>query len=410
MDVKGYYKLLNVDPNASEKEIKSAYRALAKKYHSDGLTVANALKACKTDKEREQLKKEMDAKFSEITNAYEVLSVPEKKAMYDKGIDPNQQGGGFEGFGDGESFFSSFFGGSMGSMFGGERRQQKNNPKVEKVHLTLADVMNEIKLTRKITRNIICKPCKATGSMSTKTCTKCRGHGVYSEITNMGGIRLQREVTCNTCRGHGIIKSGPSCTSCSGQGYTKKVENIEITIPAGVTDEYKLSYKGMGDEAEGLVTGDLIVVVSIKEDPNFTRLTAEHLYTEVKVPIGDILMQKPIEITTIDKRVITVGYPTASAQDIGEDYLRIDNEGMPMRRGNKGSLFVRIVPILPPVQKIKDLGTELLNYTASTYSPTHRACFISKHDINKWYNNQQNSSSHESHSRREESGPSCQTA
>ncbi|KAI5134777.1 DnaJ-like protein subfamily A member 1 [Nematocida ausubeli] len=414
MDVKGYYRMLGIDPNASEGEIKAAYRKLAKKYHSDGQTVASAMKACKTDKEREELKKSMDAKFSEITGAYEVLSVKEKKDLYDRGVDPNEQGGGFggfSGFGDGDSFFSSFFGGSMGSMFGGERRSQKNTPKIEKVTITLADVLTGLKISRKITRKIVCAPCKSTGSMNTKTCSRCRGAGAYAEITNMGGMRLQREVMCSSCNGHGITKSGPSCSSCAGNGYLKKSENIEISIPAGVVDGYKMAYKGMGDEASGLATGDLVVEVSVKEDETFARLAPEHLFAEIDVPLADLLTMKPIRLVTIDKREITIGYPSLQSVDIGEDYLRVDREGLPMKNGGKGSLFVRIIPTFTSLSKTKELGMELINHTATAQLATYKGIFISKHKINEWYNEQQHSSSRHSHSHshREDTGQTCQT-
>ncbi|KAI5188775.1 DnaJ-like protein subfamily A member 2 [Nematocida minor] len=410
MDIKGYYKLLEIDTQASERDIKAAYRNFAKKYHSDGQVVSNALKACKTDKEREALKKEMDKKFSDITAAYEVLSNPEKRQMYDRGIDESQSFGGASG----ESFFSSFFGGSMGSMFGGERRPQKNNPRVENIHITLLEVILGTKIKRKITRKMVCKPCKATGSMNTQTCTKCRGAGVYAEITNMGGMRLQREMTCNVCMGHGIMKSGPNCKDCAGKGYISKQEELEVSIPPGVVDRFQIVYEKMGDEASGAITGDLIFVVNVKEDKRFTRIAPEHLYTEAKVPLEDILVQRPIRIETIDGRIIYVEYPPIHTCDIGEDFLRLDKEGLPTKKGGKGSLFIRIIPVFVAPEKVKDLGKFLANFTGEEKNPAvQKAVFISKNDIDKWYSKEQQRSEHSGRGHRyaeEESGQTCQTA
>lgn len=407
MDIKGYYSLLKVDPKASEREIKIAYRNLAKQYHSDGQMASNKINACKTQEEKDSLKKEMDKKFSDITAAYEVLSDSEKRKMYDRGVDTSSTGGGFGGFGGfegGDSFFSSFFG-------GGERGPQKASAKVENIHITLLDVIKGIKIKKTVARKMNCKPCKSTGSLNTKTCSKCRGAGVYAEITNMGGIRFQREATCNGCMGHGILKSGPNCKDCTGKGYTVKQEELEISIPTGVVDGTKLCYDNMGDEEEDMITGDLIFIINVKEDKKFTRISREHLYTEVKVSIEDVLKQKPLRLTGIDGKQLIIGYSDIHLCDIGEDFLRIDKEGVPGLRGsNRGSLFIRIVPVLVPLNKLKELGASLTSYTKdNSDKPTHTASIIAKHDISKWYNEQESTRSSRGRSS-SESSQTCQTA
>ncbi|KAH9386332.1 uncharacterized protein NEMAJ01_1228 [Nematocida major] len=386
MDFKGYYKLLGVDKNASEREIKRAYRDLAKKYHSDGSAVANAMKECKTDQERAELKKSMDKKFSEITNAYEVLSSPEKRQAYDRGIDEQQGPGGFGGFSDmgGNSFFSSFFGGSMGgSMFGEDRRRKKNNPKVERIHIRLQDVLLGGKVSKKIARSVVCMPCKATGSMNTKTCEKCRGAGAYVEIVNMGGIKLQREAECNQCEGQGIVKTGPSCRDCAGRGYVVKTETDTIHIPKGVMEGHKICRKGMGDELYGVETGDLIYVISIAEHDTYTRVSQDTLYTEIKVPIANILKQAPISLTTLDNRKISIECPSFCGKDVGEDFLCVEKEGLAVDNGQKGPLLIRVVPEFVGASKMQDLAKEIASPAAADEKATHKAFFVSKSKVNK---------------------------
>ncbi|OAG31574.1 hypothetical protein NEDG_00049 [Nematocida displodere] len=381
MDRLGYYKTLNVSTSASQRDIKVAYNKLAREYHADAPTVIGALKACKTTEEKEALKKEMNEKFSTITNAYDVLSNEEKRRKYDTGEDETQ-------FGFDDSIFSSFFGGQ------GHSRQRQCQPRAEHLELTLLDVINGKQAKYKVGKRATCKKCEGSGYPSRKECSKCQGAGVYAELINMGGMRLQREVSCSPCRGNGYTATGPACSECAGKGSSTIHNIVEVSVPKGACDGDQLRFEGYGDEAPGMVTGDFVFVVKVKKDPNFIRLTNEHLCTVIKVPLADLVALKPLTIKTVDQRVISVGMPELTNIDLGEELLRVPSEGLPTKKGYTGDLFIRIIPVFPGASKIAAFAEEVGKFTPAAHPEALPSKFVKKKKIQEFASQGESDGSH----------------
>ncbi|KAI5171721.1 heat shock protein beta-6 [Nematocida sp. LUAm3] len=372
MDRLGYYKRLGVDSNASISEIKSAYRKLAMKYHSDGAAAANILNQCKTEEEKKKKKTELDKMFSSITEAYEVLSDEKKRRDYDTGADEMS----FNFGGMGEGIFNSFFGGGGGFE---RQREQKTKAKVEKITVELKDILTEKKVLHKVRTKRICRPCSGIGSEKSNTCAKCKGKGICLEVINMGGMILHKEVYCSSCKGEGIIKSGPSCKECKGAGSTVSEESFEVTIPRGVTDEYQLVYREKGNEEKGVRRGDLVFIIKVKEDSKFIRIATKNLYTEVSVPVENLLKGENITIPLLTRETIEIELPDIKNNDLGEEFLLLKGHGLPKEREKNGHLFVRIIPKFPDASALRKISESLLQ--PPNRSPALHVSFIARNTI-----------------------------
>ena len=254
-----YYEVLGVQKNATDDELKKAYRKLAIKYHPDR-------QQGKSDEE----KKAAEEKFKEAAEAYDVLSNKDKRARYDQFGFAGAQGG-FGGGGAGMSMddiFSQFgdifggfgFGGFGGGGARGGRRVQRGSDLRVRVRLNLKDVAHGVEKKLKIPRMVSCDACNGTGAKNgtqLETCPTCHGSGVETRIqrTILGTMQTQSE--CHTCGGKGkIIKE--RCPECGGQGLVKKDDVISINIPAGVGEGMTLKMSGKGNEAPGGgIPGDL---------------------------------------------------------------------------------------------------------------------------------------------------------
>ena len=264
-----YYEILGVSKDASDEEIKSAYRRLAKKYHPD-------LYSTKPEAER----KEAEEMFKKINHAYQVLSDPQKKAAYDQygsedGPQFNGSGGGFGGgdpFGD---IFSTIF----SSFGGGARRQNPNAPTrgddVQiRVSIEFMESVKGIKKDLKFRRREVCTSCKGTGAKSAgsmRSCTRCGGSGVVRTRTQtLFGVQIQ-ETVCPDCKGKGRVITDP-CPDCNGKGYIYNQRTVHANIPAGIADGQTIVYQGDGEcGLNGGPNGNLIIAVSVKPHPLYTR-------------------------------------------------------------------------------------------------------------------------------------------
>ena len=280
-----FYKILGVDRNASDSEIKAAYRNLAKKYHPD-------LYTNKTDAE----KKEAEEKFKQINHAYTVLSDPEKKQIYDQygsengpQFDPNASGfGGFGGMGF-DDIFSSIFGGFAGGGTTSRRNAPQGGSDVE-VELTLSfeEAVFGCEKNIRIKRVENCPDCNGTGAKngsSFKTCSKCGGSGYVNRIQRTVFGQIQTQTQCPDCRGKGKIVL-ENCKTCNGQGRVEKIREIRVTIPAGVDNGQHKTMRGEGHHGiNGGARGDLIIYLKVESHKYFKRRNADVM---IEVPISPI--------------------------------------------------------------------------------------------------------------------------
>ena len=267
-----YYEVLGVEKNANADEIKKAYRKAAIKYHPD----------------KNPGDKEAEERFKEAAEAYDVLSNPDKRARYDQfghaGMNGGAAGGGFGGGFGGfsmEDIFSQFgdiFGGRFGGGFGGgqSRGSQVNRGSDirVKIRLTLEEIATGTTKKLKVNKNITCPSCSGSGAKegsSHTTCTNCNGSGYVVQVQNTFFGRMQSQTVCPVCGGEGrVIKD--KCSKCSGEGYIKGSEVVEINIPAGVGEGMMLTVAGKGNAARhGGINGDLLVVFEEEPHPELIR-------------------------------------------------------------------------------------------------------------------------------------------
>ena len=265
---KDYYGILGVGKDASQDEIKSAYRSLAKKYHPDVSS---------------ESKEVAEEKFKEISEAYEVLSDPEKRRTYDQygsdAVNSQFSGGGFswDDFTRADDI-SDIFGDLFGSFFGGGRRTQQRGPRQGNslrmdIEVTLNEALTGLKKEVQVPRTVRCEPCKGTGGKDGKveTCSQCGGTGQVRSVrqTPFGGMVSVSD--CGQCGGRGRT-SKEKCPECKGRGHVQKTSKVEVNIPKGVDEGSTLTLKGLGDAgSDGAPAGDLYVVIHLKRNPAFER-------------------------------------------------------------------------------------------------------------------------------------------
>ncbi len=348
---KDYYSVLGVDKNASEDEIKSAYRRLAKKYHPD---------LNKTPEAAE--------KFKEINEAYSVLGDPKKKANYDQfgTADPagfgGAQGGGFgDFFGGGFSdIFSDIF-----SAFGGrennkvrERGQDINTS----INLTFEEACFGCEKNITISKIVKCEQCKGTGAKNAKefsVCPECNGTGrVRYQQNTLFGTTI-REAGCPKCNATGkIIKE--KCSYCNGKGYEKSNKSIKVKFPAGIDDGQTLRMRGEGNAPvrEG-INGDLNIKVSVAPHKILVR-KGNDLYMDLYLPFTTTLLGGKVDIPTLEG-VYTLNVPELTSSGT---VMRIKNKGVKMlNRESRGDLLVTIKAEVPKNldKQVKSKLEELAN-------------------------------------------------
>jgi molecular chaperone DnaJ len=317
-----YYKILGVGKNASDEEIKKAYRKLARQYHPD----------------RNHGNKQAEERFKEISQAHDVLSDAEKRKAYDRGtgafggfgmpggFDPSSFSGGF---GD---ILSNLFGGAPGTaggVRGGRARDARGRDLETEVSLSFDQAVGGAQIPLAVPTSQPCETCHGTGAKpgtSPKVCPVCNGRGVESESQGIFSISQP----CSRCHGSGTVIDDP-CPTCGGSGAQRSVRRLRVNIPAGVRDGSRIRLAGKGEPGlRGAPPGDLFVITRVSESPVFKQV-GDHLEVEVPLTIPEAIRGAVIEVPTLNgsKRLrVPRGTKHGTVQ-------RLRGEG-PTRPGGKG--------------------------------------------------------------------------
>ncbi|MGB0647064.1 MAG: molecular chaperone DnaJ [Bradymonadia bacterium] len=323
-----FYDLLGVDRSADERTLKKAYRKIAMECHPD----------------RNPGDAQAEARFKSISEAYQVLSDPQKRQIYDRygkeGLSQQGMGGGFSDIGDIFSNFGDIFGDLFG--FGSQRGPRRGADLQTVVSLNLTETLRDAERTVEIPREEPCKPCNGSGAKAgTKPvgCQTCRGQGQV--IVNRGFISMT--TTCPDCRGEGqIIKE--RCKVCTGRGWNRSHEEVTVKIPAGVASGMKLRVTGKGKPSpQGGANGDLFVILDVEEHDLFQRVDNE-LLAEFHVPMVDACLGSELNFESLDGALLVTVEPGTQAGSI----IRIPRRGMPdVSSGRRGDLHLRVQVDIP---------------------------------------------------------------
>ena len=369
-----YYEVLGVEKNASDAEIKKAYRKLAMKYHPD----------------QNPGDKTAEEKFKEVNEAYEVLSDAEKKARYDQygfaGVDPNfnpNAGNPFGGFGGGGGFGFGDLGDIFGDFFGGgaSSSARRNGPSkgqnvVAEIEISFEDAA--FGCEREITFGRIepCATCHGTGckdGAQPETCAYCHGTGTVRTQQNFMGMTMQSNQPCPKCGGQGkIIKD--ACPTCRGKGKVRRNKTIRVKVPAGIDNGQSFRVRDEGNAgSNGGPNGDLLVTVRVRKHDIFVRDGANVL-CEMPITFAQAALGATIEVPTLDGKV---RYNVPEGTQTGTTF-RLRGKGIPyVGYKTRGDQFVTVVVETPQklTQKQKDLLRQFDDGASEETQPKRKSFF-----------------------------------
>ena len=366
MAKRDYYEILGVAKDASDAELKKAYRKVAIKYHPD----------------KNPDNKEAEDKFKEAAEAYEVLSNAEKRQRYDRfghqGVNGGFGGGGagmnmddiFSNFSDifGGGGFGDFFGGGGGGRRGGQRMRRGSNLRI-KLKLNLQEITNGVEKKIKVKRYVTCDSCGGNGAKNgteLNTCHTCNGTGQVRKVVNTMLGQMVSTSTCPTCEGEGKVISH-KCSNCGGEGRVYKEEVIDIKIPAGVHDGVQLAMGGKGNVPKrGGVAGDLLILIEEEEHAELKR-EGNNIHYDLYISFPDAALGTSVEVPTINGRVkINIEPGTQSGK-----ILRLRGKGIKDINGfGSGDQLIHVNIWTP--KKLSDEEKNLLEQLrgANNFSPT----------------------------------------
>jgi molecular chaperone DnaJ len=333
-----YYELLGVGRDADEDAVKKAFRRLARELHPD----VNA-----HDPDAEE-------KFKEAAEAYEVLSDPDRRQLYDayghEGLKSGGYAPNFGDFGSISDLFSAFFGaGGFETAFGGTRMRggavQGGDVGVA-VSVSLADAAHGTAVDVSYDARTRCHTCNGNGAQPgtpIETCPRCQGAGQLQAVSRTAFGQMVRSVICDVCGGDGRIPRDP-CTTCRGEGMVVEHKRVEVQVPAGIADGQRIRLSGRGHAGErGGPSGDLYVVVRVAEDERFLR-DGSDLITVIDVPAPLAALGTTVEVPTLDGAIAVEIKPGTQP---GEE-IRLGGRGMPpLQRGRTGDLRVVVNVTIP---------------------------------------------------------------
>lgn len=322
-----YYDLLDVAPDCSEADLKKAYRKKALRLHPD---------------------KGGDPElFKEVSHAYEVLSDPQKRSIYDaRGEAGLSESGGMGGM-DPQDLFSQLFGGAGGFFGGGGGRPQgprKTKDLVHRVHVTLEELYKGKTTKLALTRNILCSKCKGKGGKdgAVRSCPGCNGRGVKIIMRQMGPMIQQIQTACDDCSGTGeYINPRDRCGSCKGKKVIPDKKMLEVHIDKGMKGGQTVVFRGESDQSPTAEPGDVVIVVEEKPHDRFRRQEND-LITEVEIDLLTTLAGGQFAIKHLDDRALVVQVHPGDITKHG-DVKVIHGQGMPSQRHHEpGDMYVKI--------------------------------------------------------------------
>ena len=348
--MKDYYQVLGIPRNASQDEVKKAYRKLAHQFHPD-----------KTGGSED--------KFKEVNEAYQVLGNEQKRAQYDR-FGSEGFGGGAAGSGNGgvewdfSNFAQGFDGVDLGDIFGdvfgfrsgGYARQTPRGRDIAiDIELQFAEAVFGVVRTVLLRKTTVCKTCN--GSMQEpggkfKTCTHCNGSGQVHETRRSFLGSFTKLHACSTCQGSGQVPETP-CHACRGAGVMQASEEISISIPSGVSEGEMIKLVGKGEAAAKGIPGDLYVKIHVASDKKFKR-SGFDITTLLEISVTDGLLGIEKQLETLEG-MIRVQIPTGTASG---SILRIRGKGVPHARSGRGDLLITI--LIKPPRKLSKKAKELL--------------------------------------------------
>ena len=363
MAKRDYYDVLHLKRGASEKDIKGAYRKLARKYHPD---VNPGDPNC-------------EVRFKELSEAYQVLSDPQKRAMYDqfghqaftRGEPGRKQGpwdfGGFDfsQFGKGVGFDIGNLGDLFGAFFSGQQKREQaqrptqGNDLQYTIDLRFEDVLNGLHTKIMVQRDVVCKVCngkKAEPGYELETCPHCQGSGQINMAA--GFLNLGIPQTCSHCQGSGKVNRRP-CRGCQGIGNQQETERIVVKIPAGADNGSKIRVAGKGHAGRnGGATGDLYIITRVQQHLFFER-RGDNFYCEVPITISEAVLGAKISVPTpFGETAMLVPAGTQSGQ-----IFRLRGKGIPHMKGSgRGDQFVTVKVVTP--QNVDTRTSELFREIA----------------------------------------------
>ena len=346
-----YYEVLGLSKGASADEIKSAYRKAALKWHPDRWVDGS-----------DQEKKTAEEKFKEASEAYSILSDPDKKARYDQfgfsGVDGGAGQDWSQGFGNLNDLLNNLFGGAFSGGFGGfsgfggfggggsAQRTFRGRDIRTRVKLTLEEIASGCEKEISIERSRPCPDCDGKGTKNSsdiKTCPTCKGSGQVQHTANTLFGRTLSYTTCPQCQGSGQIISNP-CRSCNGTGLVRKRETIKVKIPAGVEGGMQLNIRGEGHAAQHNGTnGDLLVIIEEIEHPSLKRDGANLFYTQI-ISVTDAMLGCEITVPVlggVEKVKLEPGTQSGTV-------IKLRNKGISsVNSYGRGDLYIKVLVWIP---------------------------------------------------------------